>query len=233
MPRTLIIGDVHGCYDELQALLDKAALASDDQIISIGDMVDRGPKSPEALDFFRDTTNAGSILGNHERKHIRAYRGQIDPAASQVIARRQIGDEAYPAAIAYMETLPQYLDLAEATLVHAFWEPGIPLAQQKEMVIVGVTRGEQYLQEKGWWPWYEYYDGDKPLVVGHRDYSDVMQPFVYQDRVFGLDSRCVYGGSLTGLLLPDFKLISVPSRGDHWKNLQQHYAGVLFNYDAS
>ncbi len=58
-----------------------------------------------------------------------------------------------------------------------------------------------------------------------------MKPFVYQDRVYMLDSRCVYGGELTGLLLPDFKLISVPSRGDHWSALQRQYADVIQEYE--
>jgi hypothetical protein len=51
--------------------------------------------------------------------------------------------------------------------------------------------------------------------AGHRDYSGTKQPLIYRDRVYGLDTRCCYGGWLTGLLLPDFKLISVASRGDH------------------
>ena len=94
--KQLIIGDIHGCYDELQDLLDKAELTSEDQIISIGDMVDRGPKSAESLNFFRTTPNALSIQGNHERKHVRSFRGQTEAAASQVITRAQIGEADYP-----------------------------------------------------------------------------------------------------------------------------------------
>lgn len=226
-----IIGDVHGCYDELLDLLDKAGLNSDDQIICIGDMVDRGMKSAEALNFFRTTPGVASIQGNHERKHARSFRGEIEPAASQAITRLQIGEADYPAAVAYMDGLPRYLDLPDALLVHGFWEPGVPLEEQRETVIVGTMTGENYLKDNGIWPWYEYYDGGKPLVVGHRDYSDGrMQPFVYQDRVYGIDSRCVYGGSLTGLLLPDFKLISVPSRGDHWNAVMRQYPAIIAQY---
>jgi serine/threonine protein phosphatase 1 len=226
-----IIGDVHGCYDELQDLLDKAALSSDDQIICIGDIVDRGMKSAEALNFFRTTPGVASIQGNHERKHGRTFRGEIEPAASQVITRRQIGEADYPAAVAYMETLPRWLELSDATLIHAYWEPGLTLQDQRESVIVGTMTAENYLKDKGIWPWYEYYDGPKSLIVGHRDYSDGrMQPLIYQDRVYGIDSRCVYGGSLTGLLLPDFKLVSVPSRGDHWNALMRQYPAIITQY---
>jgi len=229
--RYFIIGDVHGCYDELQDLLDKAGLSGDDQIICIGDMVDRGLQSAEALDFFRTTPGVASIQGNHERKHVRILRGEIEAAASQVITRLQIGEADYPAAVAYTDTLPRWLELPDATLVHGFWEPGVPLENQRETVIVGTMSGEDYLKEKGIWPWYEFYDGHKPLIVGHRDYSDGrMQPFIFQHRVYGIDSRCVYGGSLTGLLLPDFKLISVPSRGDHWNALMGQYPGIIRQY---
>jgi hypothetical protein len=55
------------------------------------------------------------------------------------------------------------------------------------------------------------------------DYLRNGVPFVYQDRVFGLDTSCVHGGRLTGLVLPEFRFVSVPSRGDHWTALRQHY----------
>ena len=48
---TLVIGDIHGCYDELQTLLDKAGLSSGDKIVAVGDIVDRGPETPEVLGF--------------------------------------------------------------------------------------------------------------------------------------------------------------------------------------
>ncbi len=52
MPQTLIIGDVHGRFFELKALLDKAGLAAGDSILAVGDIVDRSPETPQVLDFF-------------------------------------------------------------------------------------------------------------------------------------------------------------------------------------
>ena len=230
--KQLIIGDIHGCYDELLELLDTVGLADDDQIICIGDMVDRGLDSAAVLNFFRTMPNAHSIQGNHERKHVRSFRGQTQPAASQIITRQQIGEADYPAAIDYMDSLPRYLELPDATLVHAFWEPGVRLDHQRETVIVGTMTGEEYLKSNGIWPWYDYYDGPKPLIVGHRDYTGEQRPLIYPGRVYAIDTRCVYGGSLTGLLLPDFNLYSVPSRGDHWLELQRQYADLLADYEA-
>ncbi|MBN2560999.1 MAG: metallophosphoesterase [Phycisphaerae bacterium] len=50
MQRKIIIGDIHGCYDELRDLLDVISPTRDDKIIAIGDLVDRGPDSEKVLD---------------------------------------------------------------------------------------------------------------------------------------------------------------------------------------
>lgn len=222
--RTLVIGDIHGCYRELQALLDQAALSDDDTIISIGDMVNRGPHNAQVLDFFRNSqARVQAIMGNHEWKHVRAHQGKRRPRLATLLTRWQFGTD-YAAAVDYMASLPAYLDLPEALLVHAYWEPGRPLNEQEHRVLVGTSGAENDLNRAYDRPWYELYDGEKPLIVGHRDWSGVMKPFIYQDRVWGIDTRCVYGGSLTGLLLPDFKLISVPARHDHYAKFLKRYA---------
>lgn len=222
--RTLVIGDVHGCYDELRALLDIVPLTSDDHIIHIGDLVDRGPYPAQVVAFFRDTPNATSILGNRDDKHIRAFDGELDYDGTRTITREQFGDQdRYAAAVAYMRTLPLYIDLPDALLVHGYYEPGIAIAEQNRDVLLGHPKGEQRLLDNGYDPWYEYYDGEKPILFGHRDY-----PFLhYERRAYAIDTRCVYGGTLTGLLLPDFVFYAVPARDDHWQTLSTRYAHLL------
>ena len=68
--KRLIIGDIHGCFTELQELLDKAGLSPQDEIIALGDIVDRGPDSTKVLDFFRTHPNARSLIGNHDRDEV-------------------------------------------------------------------------------------------------------------------------------------------------------------------
>ncbi len=222
--KTLVIGDIHGCYDELRDLLNKVPLTRDDHIVHIGDMVDRGPYPAEVVDFFRDTPNARSIMGNREDKHIRSHDGDMQTNSTQEITRRQFGDDAHFAeAIAYFRTLPLYLDLPDALLVHGYYEPGVPIQQQDRNVLLGHPEGEDRLQQRGASDWVAHYDGDKPIVFGHRDY-----PFLhYQRRAWALDTRCVYGGTLTGLLLPAFTVYSVTARADHWQQVQQQYPDLM------
>jgi hypothetical protein len=220
--QTLVIGDIHGCYVELLALLEKAGLGDGDSIIAVGDIVDRGPETPQVLDYFRQMPNARTLMGNHERKHVRGARHEVKLALSQLISQQQFG-EAYPEAVAWMGTLPLYVELPEAIIVHGYLEPGIPLAQQNPSVVCGTMGGDKILRERYERPWYEYYTDDKPVIVGHNNYNRTDQPFVYKDKVFGLDTDCVHGKPLTGLLLPAFRIVSVPSRGNHWSQIRRTY----------
>lgn len=221
--QTLVIGDIHGCYDELQELLNKAGLTEDDSIVSVGDCVDRGPETPTVLRFFQEQPNALLVMGNHERKHVRADKHEVKLARSQKISRIQFG-ETYPDALAFMSKLPLYLDLPDALVVHGYLEPGLSLSQQRSTVLCGTMGGDKYLHAQYDRPWYELYDSDKPLLMGHHNYSNTDQLFIYRDRVFGLDTDCVTGKALTGLLLPSFKIISVPSRANYWSQVRRMYS---------
>ena len=87
--KRLIIGDIHGCYSELQDLIKKADLTSQDEIIALGDIVDRGPESPEVLSFFKNPIllgvffcarfpreMAGGIHWTGKRNHAQIYCAQ-------------------------------------------------------------------------------------------------------------------------------------------------------------
>lgn len=88
--KTFIIGDIHGCYDELITLFEKASIKENDFILSLGDIVDRGPKSKEVYHFFKSRSNAKVLMGNHERKHISDIMSY-----AQEIVKLQFGEE-YP-----------------------------------------------------------------------------------------------------------------------------------------
>jgi len=75
MSRTLIVGDVHGCLDELETLLDKLKPSKEDTLIFLGDLVDKGPRSADVVrlvhSLSNDLSNVTLIMGNHEEKHRR------------------------------------------------------------------------------------------------------------------------------------------------------------------
>jgi len=226
MPRCLVIGDIHGCYAELLDLLDRAGLGTGDWILAVGDVLDRGPDSQQVLEFFARRPGASSVLGNHERAHRRLLRRGTEPVGfCQWVTRVQLGP-AYAEAAAVVTTFPCHRELPEAMVVHGFWEPGLALEQQHERVLTGTAWGERHVAGRDGRPWYELYNGPKPLVVGHRDYRGDGRPFVYQDRVFGIDTGCCYGRRLSGLLLPEFRLVSVPARADYWTETCRCYASL-------
>lgn len=226
--KRLVVGDIHGCWDELQHLLDVAALGADDEILSLGDFVDRGPGSLQVVEFLRTRPNSRALAGNHERKHVASFQGRGKAAPSQMIVRHQIGEERYPSVCAFFETLPLLIELEEALLVHGFIEPGVPLPEQRDSVLAGGMSGEAHLERTYERPWYELYEGDKPVIVGHLDYLATGEPLVYRDLIYGLDTGCCRGKRLTGLLLPEFRIVSVPSRMDYWQDqLDEHRRVVV------
>jgi len=216
MQRTLIIGDIHGCYDELCALFDRAALAADDIVVSVGDLVDRGPQPGEVVAWFRARPGAVVLMGNHERKHVRSVFSY-----GQEVTRVQLGG-AYADAVAWMRGLPYYYETPAIRVVHAAMQPGVPLAQQAETVLCGSTAGEAALRAAipdGWW--HEHYADPVPIAFGH--HVTGAEPLVRDGHVYGLDTGACHGLRLTALSVPDFRIYSVPARADHWAAVRRAY----------
>lgn len=212
MSRTIIIGDIHGCYDELLDLLDACALRDDDLVVSVGDLIDRGPNPGDVIRWFRARPNSVVLMGNHERKHVRATFSY-----AQEVARRQLG-EAYDDCVAWMRGLPYFYETPEVRVVHAGLIPGVPLAEQPEDILCGSVSGENKLRAAipdGWW--HERYDDPIPIVFGHHVVGD--EPLVRPGRVYGLDTGACHGGRLTALIVPELRLVSVPARADHWMSV--------------
>jgi serine/threonine protein phosphatase 1 len=208
--RTIVVGDIHGCYKELVELLDKAQLTEDDVLISLGDIVDRGVDSLKVYDFLKNRPNTIVLMGNHERKHL---RGTL--SYSQEIVKLQFGDS-YPEFLEWVSHRPYYYETENAILVHAAVENGIPIEQQTEEVLCGCTAGEKHLEKRyGNTYWAELYTGVKPVVFGHRVIGD--HPLIIEGKVYGIDTGACHGGRLTGLILPTFEIVQVQAPKNYWQ----------------
>lgn len=206
--RTLIVGDVQGCLTELKELIAEAKLVEGkDALIFVGDLVAKGPDSKGVLRLARQW-KARSVKGNHEA-HVLKYRvGQGDQLKPH---HRQVAEALDEADWKYLESLPLWISLPGLIIVHAGLVPGVPLERQEEDALLNMRS----LKPHGKWsrkiegvPWASQWHGPERVVFGH----DAVRGLQQYPCALGLDTGCVYGRRLTGLLLPDDRLVSVPAR---------------------
>jgi serine/threonine protein phosphatase 1 len=208
--RTVVIGDIHGCYAELLELLAAVKLTEADLVISLGDIVDRGTDSVRVYDLLRSRPNTIVLMGNHERKHL---NGTL--SYGQEIVKLQFGDR-YDEFLNWVKDLPYYYETDTAIFVHAAVENGIPIAEQKAEVLCGCTAGEKYLSKQyrdSYWS--DLYTGDKPVIFGHHVVGD--EPLIRDRLIYGIDTGACHGGYLTALILPEFEIVRVPAAKDYWR----------------
>src|SRR5262245_6439437 len=74
--RTIVVGDIHGCFDELEDLLVEVEFGSDDRLISVGDLITKGPKSGEVLERFMADKQFSAVIGNHDLAIRRRWNGE-------------------------------------------------------------------------------------------------------------------------------------------------------------
>ena len=207
MGRTIVVGDIHGCYDELVALLEKARLGAGDRVVSVGDLVTKGEKSREVLELFMADDRFSSVIGNHDRALLRYWRGESKSLKeAQERTRRELepGRERFAA---YLASLPYFIDLGAHVVVHAGLRPGVPLAEQSPADLTELrTLGPDRRSREGT-PWYEVYEGPQTALFGHWPAAAPRRG----PKAIGLDTGCVYGYALTGYVVETGELLSVPA----------------------
>jgi len=209
--RTIIIGDIHGCYDELCELLDRVGPTISDRVISVGDLIVKGEKNREVLDLFSVDERFSAVIGNHDRALLRYWRGEaVKLKESQEKTRVELEPdrERYSA---YLNSLPYMIDLGSHLVVHAGVRPGVALKDQAAEDLTELrTLGEDRTSRVGL-PWYEVYDGDQVVLFGHWPASQPRRA----PRAIGLDTGCVYGYQLTAYIIEADDFISVKARRDY------------------
>jgi hypothetical protein len=206
--RTIIVGDIHGCFDELAELLEKANLGDEDRVVSVGDLITKGEKSREVLDLFARDERFSAVLGNHDLAILRYWRGETDSLKSaqrKAAAQLEAGRERYAG---YLASLPLMLDLGSHVVVHAGVRPGVPLGSQSVDDLTALrTLGPDRTSREGT-PWYEAYRGEKTILFGHWPSN----PPRRGPNAIGLDTGCVYGNNLTAYIIETGEFISVRAR---------------------
>ena len=233
-----IVGDVHGCREELEELLGELGYVSAGGVhrhpdgrtaVFLGDLVDRGPDTPGVLRIVMAMVEAGSALcvpGNHEQKLLRALQGrnvQITHGLGQSLAQLGEETEEFRAAVmTFIDGLVSHSVLDDRRLVVA--HAGMPEVMQgraskavRAFALFGETSGET--DEFGLpvrYPWANDYRGSAMVVYGH---TPVPEPEWVNSTVC-VDTGCVFGGSLTALRYPERTFVSVRARRTYYEPMK-------------
>lgn len=239
-----VVGDVHGCIDELRELLwalgyrvrgTRVSPPEGRRLVFVGDLVDRGPGVAEVLELVMRGVEAGyaqSVMGNHDRRLAWALTGQpVKVSGSLVTSLTQLSRQSErfrQQAGEFLSALPPRLSLAggELLVVHAGDLPYAPEPERAEYNIAGRKTGRRDtlgLEERH--DWVTPYRERALVVYGH---TPTLQAQA-QGRTLNLDTGCVYGGHLTALRFPEGELHSVPARrayatGKRWRVLKRGQA---------
>ena len=226
-----IIGDVHGCRDELDDLLERLGYVRDAtglwthtgarKVVFLGDLVDRGPRIIDTLRTAIQMVEAGTALcvtGNHEVKLRRKLAGVEIPVAhglDRSLAELDVSPPDVRREVCrFLDGLPSHyvLDSGRLVVAHAGLREDLQGHDAEEVLAfatVGETAGDD---GTGQFPvpfaWVVGYTGSAAVVYGH---TPVREPR-WVNRTINIDTGCVMGGHLTALRWPEEELLAVAAR---------------------
>jgi len=202
---TLVIGDVHGCSEELRRLVEEVQPQA---VVLVGDLFTKGP-DPQGV--YAQIREGGwrAVLGNHDLRLLRCIDGEPgkDERAARCVQQLNDHGEGWSK---WLRELPLFVEAGGFTVVHAGLHPSGELARTTLEMAVSMRR----------WPlgdsdadfWYNQYRGERKVIFGH----DAMRGLVRIERggqpwLIGLDTGCVYGGELSGYVVEEDRVVSVPA----------------------
>lgn len=234
----LVIGDVHGCCDELILLHEKSVFENGGRqfhyVIAVGDLVNKGPKSMDVVRHFIQMSDYGwlSVRGNHDNGALLAALG--DPAQS--IKKKHLWMRDNPLSdeqITWMAELPYTIRIpgsllnehavADTVIVHAALVPGLELEKQTVETMVNLRELEANSNDSHddgesisagvltRVPWASLWKGPEHVIFGH----DAKRGLQEYELATGLDTGAVYGKKMTGIILPQRKLVQVNALETH------------------
>jgi len=241
-----IIGDVHGCYEELTTLLAQLGYGIQDEpngpkaippdgrtAVFVGDLVDRGPRIPEVLRLVMRMVDEGTafcVPGNHDMKLMRKMKGrdvQLTHGLADSIAQLdRETPEFKKQVVTFLDDLVSHYVFDDGKLVvaHAGMKEemqGRGSGKVRDFALYGETTGET--DEYGLpvrYNWAAEYRGKAMVVYGH---TPVAEP-EWLNRTINIDTGCVFGGKLTALRYPERELISVPALRTYYESAKPFLA---------
>jgi protein phosphatase len=243
-----IIGDVHGCADELEELLGHLGYAvswgldeqnnriasitppAGRQLVFVGDLVDRGPRTPDVLRIVMAAVNAGTahcVMGNHDLKFTRWLAGrsvEMGHGLAESVRQMSLEPETFRKTVyAFLGQIPDYLclDGGRLTIAHAgieAWMIGNISDRIRSFCLYGDrTNGERDAMGLSVrYNWAAAYHGASFVTYGH---TPVTEPTRVNNTIC-LDTGCCFGGNLTAMRWPEQTLVSVPARRRYVETLR-------------
>ncbi|WP_017381602.1 bis(5'-nucleosyl)-tetraphosphatase PrpE [Paenisporosarcina sp. TG-14] len=230
-----IIGDIHGCYDELTALLTKLGYQRNSGIFIhpqgrklafVGDATDRGPQSLAVLNLLFAMQDAKQLFyspGNHCNKLYRFFKGHqvhithgLETTVNEfnLLHPKDKREQFRKRYIKFYEALPFYqqLDNGQLIIAHAgIREDMIGRPLQKNIIVFvlyGDISGQSLSDGRPLRKdWAKQYKGSSLVVYGHTPTKEAR----FKNHTVNIDTGCVFGGKLTALRYPQLEIVSVPS----------------------
>lgn len=217
MPRTIFVGDVHGCADELGDLLDALKYAQGvDTLVVVGDLVARGPDSGGAVRRAREAGAIG-VRGNHDEKVLLWWRAA--QAHGRGVADRKIRlSDRHRVAVGqlmdpefeWLDSLPLMKRFAahNIVVVHAGVDPRHAFEQQEAVNLLHIRSVDEHdrpTRTLDGRPWARVWSGPEHIVFGH----DARRALQLESFATGLDTGCCYGRALTALVLEEGESVAI------------------------
>lgn len=201
MGKIFAVGDIHGCFQKLQALMDKLTIRYDkDSLVFLGDYIDRGDSSFQVVDYLADLKKRHShivfLKGNHEEMFFNYLSGEDEITFLFNGGKQTLkgytdanGNISVPQShFDFFNSLQLYYETDDYVFVHAGLREGVPFEKQKPEDLLWIRKS--FIDSN--------YDFGKRIIFGHTPYAEVL----IKDNKIGIDTGAVYGYKLTCLELP-------------------------------
>lgn len=225
--RTIIIGDIHGCIEEFEELIQVLKYnEKSDRLILLGDLIDRGPNSVAVVQKARKM-ELECVMGNHEYKFLKWLKSA--GSRSDVYDKTSFYQHLTDDDVDYIFQMPTYIKLADNMIVvHAGMKPGISISNQSKQDLMYIRFSDSHqnsiplkkiaklgMKETDAHFWTEFWYGPESIVYGHHVHS-MTDPLIEEVSpgvtCYGLDTGCCFGGRLSAMILETKEIVQVQAK---------------------